>query len=186
MRRKGIRAVAIGVLAPCALSGCVTGSGWFGEPTKVAEVGRAVACGTAGAEARLQLFTDTGAVRLWERSHGVRLNTGFLDAGRYALVEMGRHSTGGYGIAVSSEARRSGSTLELNATFFTPAPDAMVTQMLTSPCVLVRLPVGDYSQLRLLDQDGRARAELDLSAAVPTEPVSAPASEADQPEAVAQ
>jgi hypothetical protein len=130
----------------------------------------------------LQVLADTGAVRLWERSHGVRLNTGFLDAGRYVLVEMGRHSTGGYGIAVSSEARRSGSTLELNATFFTPAPDAMVTQMLTSPCVLVRLPAGDYTQLRLLDQDSRARAELDLSTAAPAE--SAP--EPEQPEAVAQ
>lgn len=165
MRDTRKRAVAGGMLATCVLGGCASGSDWFGESTTVAEVGRALACGTVGTKPRLQLLADAGAVRLWERSHGLRLNTGFLDAGRYALVEMGRHSTGGYGIAVSSKARRSGNTLALIATFSSPAPDAMVTQMLTSPCVLVRLPAGDYTRLELLDQDGQMRAELDLSAA---------------------
>lgn len=143
-----------------ALSACSLGN-WFtrGSSIEVIEAGRAQLCSAEDASARVQIFDSAAAVVAWEQRTGISLNIdGMLDTGRYALIEMGQHNTGGYGLAVSRDGRHTGDTLRIFATFFSPAAGAMTTQMITSPCVLVRLPVADYVFVEVYDQDGALRA----------------------------
>ncbi|HSW14884.1 MAG TPA: protease complex subunit PrcB family protein [Solimonas sp.] len=147
-------------IAPAALllAGC------SGMPTlfskeyaiEVSEAARSGQCNTAGPESRVSLLADTAAVEAWQQEHGVSFGVA-LPQGPFALVEMGERNTGGYGLAISRLAGRRGDTLVLNGTFIAPAAEDMTTQAITSPCVLVSLPKQGYSQVEIIDQDGRVR-----------------------------
>lgn len=63
------------------------------------------------------------------------------DDGILLLISMGTRPTGGYGITVPAQAPMEDGEVRLQVEFQVPAPDALVTQALTSPCVLVALPV---------------------------------------------
>jgi hypothetical protein len=75
------------------------------------------------------------------------------------LVEMGRKPTGGYLLELkSTKARVLDDSAQVELVWGVPAPGAMVTQVLTSPCILIALPRnGSYSRVQILDQNGRVR-----------------------------
>ncbi|MEQ1439694.1 protease complex subunit PrcB family protein [Fontimonas sp. SYSU GA230001] len=143
-------------MTAAALSACGIGR-WFerGERVEVFEVARAQLC---GAEPGVRLLDSADAVRDWLQRAGIAVRLSEpLEPGRYALIEMGQRTTGGYGLAVSRRARQSGAVLRIQATFFAPAPGAMTTQMLTSPCALVRLPDSEFGVIEVYDQNGQRR-----------------------------
>lgn len=124
----------------------------------ITEVGRAQYCAAQGGEAELRLFSSAAQVQQWQERTGVSLGDAALSPSRYAVLEMGLHHTGGYGIAVSQGGTLSGETLKVYATFFSPGPGAMTTQAVTNPCVLMRLPPAGYQGVEVYDQDGELRA----------------------------
>jgi hypothetical protein len=75
------------------------------------------------------------------------------------LVEMGRKPTGGYFLELkSTKARVLDDSAQVELVWNVPAPGAMVTQALTSPCILIALPRNSsYSRVLILDQNGRVR-----------------------------
>ncbi|MFA5939280.1 MAG: protease complex subunit PrcB family protein [Sinimarinibacterium sp.] len=159
MRKTGTVAA---VIAAAGLTGCGIGV-WFvrGEAAEVIEVARAQLCGS---EAGVRVLDSAESVSEWLQSSGIPLRLDDpLDPGRYALIEMGQRSTGGHGLAVSREARQSGVVLKIYATFFSPAPGAMATQMITSPCALVRLPDTEFSVIEIYDQSGVRRISSAVS-----------------------
>lgn len=126
---------------------------------EVREVGRSLYCNAPGQEVTARLFSGAAAVLGWMDARSVRLSAKDLLADvPYAVIEMGQRNTGGYGVAVSRAAVLRGELLILSATFVSPDPDRMVTQALTSPCVLVQLPPGRYSTVEVQDQTGTSRA----------------------------
>lgn len=133
---------------------------WFvtSDPVEVVEVARSQLCSAEQPEARIRVFESPAAVAGWQQLTGIDLRTGPLAQGHYALIEMGQHHTGGYGIAISREARIRDDVLQIYATFFSPSARGVVTQVITSPCVLVRLPGGYYREVEVYDQDGALRA----------------------------
>lgn len=133
------------------------------KPIEVQELRRSQQCGTGDAAARVQLFPDLAAVQAWEKSRNLSLTVGAdaLPQGPYALVEVGRRSTAGYGLAISRAAGRRGEVLMLKGTFITPVAGTVVAQVVTSPCVLVSLPPRDYTAVEVLDQTGERRASTD-------------------------
>ncbi len=148
------------VPAALLLSACGVTT-WFarGEPVDVTEAGRAQQCAAEDATTRVRVFESPADVQAWQQRSGVDLNRiEPLVPGRYALVEMGQRQSGGYGIAVSRDARQVGDTLRIYATFFSPAPGAMTPQVITSPCVLVRVPGTALGPVEVFDQDGERRA----------------------------
>lgn len=154
------------VLLAGAAAGCsswsMPGIGkWFSRENavEVSEVRRSLHCNSESADAGVSLFADLDATRAWETARGLTLiGSQPLPPGPYAVIEMGQRNTGGYGLAVSRLAGRRGDVLILKATFIAPGPDRMVTQMLTSPCVLVSLPQAYYSAVEVIDQSGVERA----------------------------
>ncbi len=156
------------VAALCGLSGCAaTGgvfSGW-GAPdeVEVREVRRALACGSTTETVLLTLFDGPTAYAQWEAQRGAQLyGDAVLPAGQYLLVEMGRRGFAGFGMAVSSVARRKGDTLVLRATFIEPGPGAEPGGEAVSPCALIRLPDMAIDRVELVDEQGDRRATLKL------------------------
>jgi hypothetical protein len=143
------------LLGGCGLRGWIDG----GDAVEVREVGRSQLCSAEGENARVRVFDSPAAVIDWQERSGIRLaEFKDLERGRHALIEMGQRHTGGFGIAVSREARIVGDRLQVYATFFAPRADSMRTQMISSPCVLVHLPEARYVGVEVYDQTGALRA----------------------------
>ncbi len=80
------------------------------------------------------------------------------------LVEMGMRPTTGYGLALAGPVvavKRS--SAELTLAWRRPAPDAMLAQMVTSPCLLLSLPPAGYDRVEVFDDSGERRLVLDLN-----------------------
>jgi len=123
------------------------------------EAGRSQQCHTAGPEPQVALFAGLAALNAWQQERGVDFAAGrALPDAPYAVIEMGAKPTGGYGIAVSRGGVLRGDLVILQANFIGPPEGAATAQMLTSPCVLVRLPPGRYALAEVQDPDGTARA----------------------------
>jgi hypothetical protein len=80
-------------------------------------------------------------------------------------VFQGQKTTGGYSIHVIA-IERSGDQLLVRATFMTPGPGAIVTQVLTSPAHVVSIASAEATGLReavLLDQTATERARTNTT-----------------------
>ncbi len=143
-----------------------------GSDVEVAEIRRLAFCASASNDAAVTLLADSTAVRDWQTARGVDLiAVGPLPAGPFAVVEHGARTTGGYSVAVTRRAYLSGGVLKLTASFLAPKPDALRGYALTSPCVLVKLPPGDYARVEVRDPSGTRRAISPLPAApTPAQP----------------
>lgn len=71
-----------------------------------------------------------------------------LEKEHLVLVGLGQKSTGGYGLTLAS-AEIVDDVLELTLDIRKPAPDAMVTQVLTTPCAIIAITPDDWEQLRI-------------------------------------
>lgn len=75
------------------------------------------------------------------------------------LVEMGRRPTLGYGLVLNDAiATIVQGHVEVVLEWREPSKGMMVGQMLTSPCVLIKLQRGDYREVWIKDTQGRRRA----------------------------
>ncbi len=78
-------------------------------------------------------------------------------------VNMGPRPTGGYRLELADPtARVRQSVATLQVTWQRPAPGSFVTQALTSPCLLLKMPHTGIRKIEVVDQDGRRRAEVAL------------------------
>ena len=125
----------------------------------VREVGRSLYCKTTGIAPQVQLLNDAAAAWAWQEARGLSLSgPESLANTPHAIIEMGAKPTGGFGLAVSRAAELRDERVILSAIFFNPDGSGMVTQALTSPCVLVELPAGRYSEIEVRDVSGAVRA----------------------------
>ena len=130
-----------------------------------------IQCDSTTAEPTARWIQDQGGLELaYERLQGPRLGAPnkvpTVDFGEFGvlLIEMGQEPTGGYALHTGEEGMTvEGATAILRIEWQTPEPGAIVTQILTSPCLMLAIPRGDYSRLVVLDQDGTAHFELDIA-----------------------
>jgi hypothetical protein len=138
--------------------------------------------GTGGAvspspSARPVAFTEVAATAQARHDGAETLLVGTSDASRATIARrvpsasapdgrvlvaafQGQQRTGGHAIRVTAMERR-GDQLVVRATFTRPGPDAMVTQVLTSPAHIVSIAAADASGVRevvLVDETGTERA----------------------------
>ncbi len=88
-----------------------------------------------------------------------------MDWTRFGLVwiGMGQKPTGGFGLGLmASEAVVRQGVAVVTVQWRRPPKGAYVTQMITSPCMAVKLPRGDYQEIVIEDQVGRVRARVGL------------------------
>jgi hypothetical protein len=79
-------------------------------------------------------------------------------------VYMGRKPTAGYHVSMASRAAAVGehNELILLVSWIEPPGDALLAQVITSPCILVSIPKGNYSTIQIVDESGRVRALRDF------------------------
>jgi len=80
-----------------------------------------------------------------------------LDFTQHSLlvVYLGAQPNTGYRLQrLASEAPLLVGRLQVEVERITPKPGMMYAQMITSPCLLLEIPKGDYSQIEVLDQHG--------------------------------
>jgi hypothetical protein len=163
-RNSAIRAAigaAIPAVAALMLGGCSSMAALFGpdEVVKVSEIGRAPNCPAQNADTTVQMFAGAEAVRAWQQGSGVELiGDQAMLPGTYVLVGLGQRTSGGYGLVIGPQAQIEAQRVQLHGTFFVPEADAMTSDALTSPCVLVRLPAGAWQGVDVYDQSGKRRA----------------------------
>jgi len=135
---------------------------------EVSEIRRLLQCAAASDNAAVTLIADAAALRDWQQARGVDLiGNAPLPAGPFAVVDHGSRATGGYGIAVSRPAVQRGAVLSITASFLSPKSDETRGYALTSPCVLVKLPVGNYDRVEIVDPSGKRRAVSALPTPAP-------------------
>jgi len=73
------------------------------------------------------------------------------------FVTLGEKPTGGYSVSLaSSSIENPGNILRLAMTVRAPAPETMVSQVITSPCVVLAVPAAGWPEIRVSgvrDQD---------------------------------
>src|SRR3546814_8864529 len=105
------------------------------------------------------MFDSADAGRAWQQGSGAQLiGDQSMLAGSYVLVQLGQRKTGGYGLLIGPEAQVDNQRVRLHGTFFEPDVDGAATEVLNSPCVLLRLPAGPWRGIDLYDQAGKRRA----------------------------
>lgn len=178
MRSSSISPLAVASLLGCAwLAACsaVPASVLSSSRTprisiafEVSEIRRLLQCAAASDAVAVTVLTDAEALRAWQQGRGVDLiGNAPLPEGPFAVVDHGSRATGGYGIAVSRPALQRGAVLSITASFLSPKTDETRGYALTSPCVLVKLPVGNYDRVEIVDPAGRRRAISALATPAP-------------------
>lgn len=74
-------------------------------------------------------------------------------------VYMGKHTTAGYQVSLASRVAEIGEHNELTllVSWLEPPADALLAQVITSPCMLASIPKADYMVIRGVDEEGTVR-----------------------------
>ncbi len=74
------------------------------------------------------------------------------------LIGMGQRPTAGYGLALAEGSPQlKGDILEIRVDWREPAPGRLQAQVLTAPCLLLKIPAVPFRQVRILDRTGQVR-----------------------------
>lgn len=93
---------------------------------------------------------------------GENFNTVF-DSELVMQINMGMKPTGGYRLALAEDVSVSeDSWVNIGVKWNIPEKGAMLTQALTSPCMLVAIPKQKYVGIRILDQAGKIKLQTSM------------------------
>jgi hypothetical protein len=150
------------------LSACKTDSaqGPATAALKVALLTQSSFCQAVSTEPSIALLTDDAAYKSAYSQTGKHTqgNTGIppgVDFSRLSVsaIYMGIRPTAGYQVGLASRAAEIGENneLQLFVSWTEPAADALLAQVITSPCMLVTIPKGAYSTIQVIDEEGTIR-----------------------------
>ena len=78
-------------------------------------------------------------------------------------VDMGQQPSGGYGLKLLSDKLViSGETASFALQWSKPEPGMAQMQMVTYPCLYLKIAKGDYTRLQVVDEEGAVKHGLDL------------------------
>lgn len=89
-----------------------------------------------------------------------------IDFSHYGVLflSMGQQRTGGYTIRLAQEEMHvTDASAEVIVQWQEPEPGMMVTQVITHPCIFIKIPRGEYKQIRAVDQEKKVRAEISVN-----------------------
>lgn len=81
------------------------------------------------------------------------------DTGKLFSIDMGERPSAGYALALQRAIQAQG-VLTIYVDWQEPSPNTMTAQVMTHPCLVVRLPP-DVEKIRVVDQTGRTRMSSD-------------------------
>lgn len=159
-------AICAGAAVALWLSGCVGGSGQDPSRPAIDVLQSSAYCNTPGEDAAVHYFPDPPAFGEWIDARDVReFRRGAASLSGVLVVEMGRRPTAGYGLTVREGASRiHEGNLVLALEWTEPEEKALVAQVVTAPCIVIKAPAGDYDRVVVKDQSLETRAAVELPA----------------------
>ena len=151
------------LIASVAIAGCSTlhlGRSASG----VSVVGKSTYCGTPSQASEVHYFADPDAFQNWIDYRNVNGFNPKMARNGVLIVEMGQRPTGGYDIQL--DGKKTGiknNVLTIGMDWHAPRLDAAVSQAMITPCVALHLPQGQYNKVKVVDQLGNSRGQVDLS-----------------------
>lgn len=127
-----------------------------------------IECGRSHKEPAVTWITDTDQLnRIYE---GIRKNilgaeprslpSVDFDKEGVLLIEMGQRPTTGYQLITEKDpVWVINGIVDVKTSWIEPATGSIQAQVITSPCVLIKFPSGDYARIRVLDQNNQLRVE---------------------------
>jgi len=80
------------------------------------------------------------------------------------LIKMGQQRTGGYGVRLSDlPVTLKDKIVTLPVHWLEPTPGGIQIQVLTSPCVLIELPLNGYGQINVVDQAKSLKTTVNIN-----------------------
>ena len=77
-----------------------------------------------------------------------------------AIIYMGQQTSAGYSLQLARDEFRTYKGLaEITLRWKQPLPGMLAAQVITNPCVVVRLPVADYQHFQVVDTGGKVRVK---------------------------
>lgn len=161
------------LIAALFLSGCVnTPPGAAADATvELDPVHTGSVCSGAPRVPKAMWIDSRQALNLqWKRMLSHRIGEGKpptpqveWDTHGILLVHMGQKTTGGYRLELAHPHGRlqAGSAL-VTINWIEPPAGAIAAQMITSPCLMLKIQRGEYRSVEIVDQSGRQRARVDL------------------------
>ncbi|WP_423823862.1 protease complex subunit PrcB family protein [Salinisphaera sp. SPP-AMP-43] len=111
----------------------------------------------------MHYFADANDFENWVEYRNISGFDADLARDGVLIVEMGQRPTGGYKLILDREKTNiDNNTLNLVMDWHAPRLDAAVGQALTSQCVALNLPKGQYQTVRVVDQLGNLRGRVDV------------------------
>lgn len=154
--------------AGCAATGSSSAAGYGLLPVTVLQAGRQ--CATSGNAWRATWIASPDALREWVaacRSNVIRPRQDdvlAVDFSRFGVlaVEMGRRSSAGYGFDTAGvQGRVAGRVATVTVDCYRPDPGAITAQVITSPWILIQMPMGGYDGIRVVEKkDARLLIEI--------------------------
>ena len=120
----------------------------------------------AAVEPGVQVIRDTAAWAEWRRQRDRQVLSAAggsddeataIDFGQLAVIviSMGQRPTPGYAVEVPGDsATLQEGSLIINSIWQRPAEDAILPQVLTSPCVAITVPAAQYDAVQIKNQQG--------------------------------
>lgn len=124
-------------------------------------------CDSSAPQRSSWLEDEQALRRQWNRLHGHRVELPPVPAVDFAvdtivLLEMGSRPSAGFGLDLATtRLTQQNGTQVVTINWREPAPDAMVAQVLTSPCLMIALPSSTRGPIEVRDQDGGTRYFLE-------------------------
>jgi len=79
------------------------------------------------------------------------------------LISMGQKRTGGYGIRlIDAPVTVKDKLATVQVHWLEPTPGGIQIQVLTSPCVLIKLPLNDYAHIKVINQTKSLKFEVKI------------------------
>ncbi len=118
--------------------------------------------------ARIAWIQDTNALTDWwqpfakqqfpAKSLPQSLGAIDFDLSAVFILFMGSQPTAGYDIELRDDRARVAQTeLTIFVTWRQPSADAILAQVMTSPCIVIAVPTGPYETVTVQDQQGKMR-----------------------------
>jgi hypothetical protein len=75
------------------------------------------------------------------------------------LIAMGQQPSAGYGLSLNGDAAVRDGVLTVRVDWREPSPGYRQAQVMSSPCLLAKMPDAPFARLQVLDQESRVRLE---------------------------
>lgn len=153
------------IVAALISGGCATTTA--PQPLPARQIYADGLCGRTETDAAARWIADASELEIVRRQFGqYRLGPPTLPAVDFRrrgvlLVLMGRRATAGYALALASEqAHLKDGVATVALDWQRPGEDAILAQVLTSPCVMITLPRHGLERIDVVDQTGTRRASV--------------------------